>query len=676
MGDSKIFKCGFDIMDYKDVVPDVDEYLKHDYIVNGDEWNKGNVHNCIWKKHVATAAEISSPEFRQREARRILKTGIFLCVSEEIIWLPPQMYWNLNYTKVSGRDPEFRLKRLMHAYFKIRARNNPNCLGTMTVKARQDGETSMSISDAFWETFNMESGQITINSKTRADAINPCWKTMQDIYMGMPRWLFDMLFGDCDTNGKNIAETIKFLRFADETKGVTPKNVLLAYYPSVYNALDGKNSVRVAIGDEFLKWIECNFGDWFANASKFLMPGFERAGMFNLFSSPPEKDSRSYRDGYELWQKSDTSKLGADGTTESRIHRYYSNPLHGIQGAYDKFGDADPNIIYDRIMQERARKSKDKLLDEIRGFPLNDEEVWGTLDGGHFWSNSKGLQERQIYLLGTKYKNDKAKEPTVVRGNLEWVDGVVDNPKGVQFRQSDKTEFDVNEARFAFSTLPHRLNLEPLKNIYHPPSYVETVIGADPFAKRHPNGKRSSNGALSIYRFRDVLETGINKQVVGFYLNRPYHEDIYYEDALKACLFFQAPIQFESNVDRLGGYFTDRNYKAWVLPAIGERRGSDKLGDHVTSRGKFMDEMIGLIDSFINIPVSSDGRRIPEECLLNNLYIQELVDDLLSFDIKDTHKNDATSAFGQSLIGAMKLMLKKQRPKSNFYDTTFSYLLS
>jgi hypothetical protein len=673
MGSSKIFKCGFDITDYKDILPDVDEYLKHDRILNLEEYDKGNIENCFWKKHVPTAAEIASPTFREQEARRILKSGVYACVAEEIVWIPPPLYYNLNYTKVSGVDPEFRLKRVMSCYHRIRARENKHCKGVMILKGRQDGETSYSMSEAFWETFDMEDGQITLNSKTRADAINPCWKTVQSLYMGMPRWIFNMFFGDCETNGKNIAETIKFLRFADESKGVSAKNILMAYYPAVYNALDGKNSVRRAIGDEFLKWIECNFGEWFNNASKFIMPGFQRSGMFDLFSSPPEKDSQSYRDGYELWQKSDTSKMGADGTTESRIHRWYSNPLHGIQGSYDKFGDADPEKIYDWIMKERKRQPKDKLLEEIRGFPLTEEEIWGSLDGGHFWSNHKGLQARQIYLIGKRFKDDKTKEPTVVRGNLEWVDAIPDNPKGVQFRQSDKTTFDVNEARFAFSFLPK--NIEPLKDIHRPPQYVEHVIGADPFAKRHPNGKRSSSGAMTIYKFRDVLETGVNKAVCGLYVNRPAHEDIYYEDILKACIFFQAPLQFESNIDKAGNYLTDRGYKDWCLPAIGEIKGSDRLGDHVTSRGKFIDEMVGLMDSFINIPVDNQGRPLEDECLLNNLWIEELVSDLLKFSLKDTHERDASMSFGQSLIGAMKLSFKKQREKSSVNNSVLSYLL-
>lgn len=661
------FKTGFDITHHKDILPDIDRYLTKDYIVNYDDYKKGNVDLAIWRRQNPTYEETKSPQFREREARRILKTGVWVAIKDEICWIPPQYYFNLQYTKTGGNNPEFRLKRLMHCYFKIRARNNPHCIGTMTVKNRQDGETTMSISDAFWETFEMEDGNILMQSKTRADVQNPCWKTMQNVLMNLPYWLKQDLCPDIKSE-ENIAESIKFMRAADERIGQTGKNVGIGYVPAVFNAMDGKNNVKKVIYDEFLKWLECNFYDAFNNAKKFIIPGFERRGMFDMFSSPPEKDSQSYKDGYMLWQLSDQSKMEeGDLTTGSRVYRWYSNPLHGIQGAYDKWGDADPDKIYDWIMAERKRQPKEKLLEEIRGFPLNEEEIWGSLEGGHFWDNTNGLKARQIFLINRRFKDDTTQEPVVVRGNLEWKDGIIDNPAGVQFRQSDKGEFDVNEARFSISIRPQ--HLKPLENIFYPPDYAEHVIGADPFGKRYP-GKNPSNGAMTILKFRDVLETGINKMPVGLYLVRPHHEDIYFEDVLKACLFFQAPLQFESNHDRLGGYMTDRGYRAWVLPEIGEKAGSNRLGDNISARGKFMDEMIGLINSAINIPVNPE-----EECLLNRHWHIELIDDLLKFNLKDTHENDASMSYGQALMGAAKLLFKKQRKKSPLTAAALNFLI-
>ncbi len=258
---SKIFKCGFDIADYKDVLPNVENYCKQDYILNSDDWSKGNVDSCVWKKYIPTLDEINSPAFREQEARRILKTGAWACISEEIVWIPPSYYFALQYGKVGEEDLEFRLKRLKHVYFKIKARNNPRCKGTLTVKNRADGETTMSIIDAFWECLegNMNSGQIGIQSKTNEDAKNPCWYTIQILWQNLPQWLKNDLCSDFDS-GDNIEQKMKFMRDADEEKGTKARNILIKYYPSVYNAMDGKHNMKKCILDEVCKWNVPNAG--------------------------------------------------------------------------------------------------------------------------------------------------------------------------------------------------------------------------------------------------------------------------------------------------------------------------------------------------------------------------------------------------------------------------------
>lgn len=656
MGNS--FKVKFAIENYKDILPDPMQYIKHDFILNEKQWAKGNIDNCIWTKHIPTADEISSPEFRKREATRVLKTGVWIGIKDEIVWLPPQYYMALNYGKTGGDDLQFRLKRLKHVYFKIRARNTPQCKGTMTIKNRQDGETTMAMSDAFWEALGMEDGMIAVQSKTREDAKNPCWKTLQSLWMNLPRWFKDDLCSDF-ASGDNIAETMKFMRSADERSGTTARNVLLQYFPAVFNAMDGKNNVKKAIADEFLKWLECDFGDFFNNSSKFIMPGFERRGMYDIFSSPPEKDSQSYRDGHQLWLNSDPSDIQSNGTTKSRMHRWYSNPLEGIQGAYDEWGDADPDKIYDWIMAERKAQPKDKLLAEIRGFPLNEEEIWGSLEGGDFWSNHAGIAARKVYLLGARFKDEKTQEPINVYGNLEWKDGIKDHLP--VFRQSDKAEFDVHHARFCFSVLPSE-NIEPLSNIFNPPQYVENCIGIDSVDKRYA-GKRPSNFAMTNVKFRDALNTGIVKCPTMIYCNRPLPIEISYEDAIKAAVFLNAQIQVESLNTKIVDYFEDRGYLNWMLSKIGHPRNSLVKGDAPSGKSAFIDEIVGMIDAATNVPIN------PEDVdPLTLHFFYDLLEDISKFNLKDTHSSDLTMSYGQALLGAAKIMFKKIKNPSPFND--------
>lgn len=661
------FKVKFDISDYKDILPDPEEYLKNDFFINGDEYQKGNIDNCIWERKTPSILEINSPEFREREVKRILKTGAWICIKDEILWLPPSYYFALSVGTAGSSNLQFRLKRLKHAYFKLRARNNAGCKGTLTAKSRGDGETTMAIHDSFWECLegNMEIGQIGIQSKTRADGINPCWSYVKTLWQSLPQWIKQDLCSDF-ASGNNYEEKMKWERSADEERGIKARSVLFQYYPSG-TPMDGKHDMKKCLLDEVFKWEECSFYDVFTNYSKFIMPGFERRGLFDMFSSPADKNCKSNEEGYDLWKDSNTDEINPEtGTTTSRIHRYYSNPLEGIHGGYDKWGDADPDKIYAHIMAERKKMPKEKLLAEIRGFPLNESEMFESTEGGQMWSNQAGIKNRLIYLAGARFKNEKTKEPIKVYGNLEWKDGVKDVEP--VFRQADRAEFNVYDARFCYSFLPN--NTEPLKDIFNPPTYVEDCIGIDSVDKRYPN-KRPSNFAMVNHRFRDLFNTGIVKCPTMIYCIRPLPIEISYEDAIKACVFNRAMAQVESLNTKVVDYFEDRGYINWLISKIGQPRNSLIKGDAPTGKSSaFMDEIVGMIDAITNIPYNPN-----DPYLLELNYLSELLTDVLKFNLKDTHASDLTMAWGQALLGAAKLLFKKQREHSRLNNGVLNYLL-
>lgn len=676
-----IFKIDFDITNYKDILPSYDEYREKDFCINMDEYQKGNVENCYWKKHVPSYAEINSVEFRERENKRILKTGVWICISEEICWIPPNLYFALQYCPAGSGDMQFRLKRLKHAYHKIRSRMNPGSIGVLTLKSRGDGETTMEITDGFWECLegNMTTGQIGIQSKTRSDGQNPCWSYVKNLWLNLPEWIKTDLCGDF-ASGTSIAEKMEWMREADDSKGIKARNVLYTFYPSG-TPMDGKHDMKLCLLDEVCKWEEgSTFYDVFTNYSKFIMPGFERRGLFSLFSSPADKECKSNEEVHHLWKDSDPNEIVEEtGTTKSRIHRYYSNPLEGIAGAYDKFGDADPDKIYAHIMRERAKMPKDKLFAEVRGFPLNEEEMFGSFDGQKMWDNHKGIEARKIYLIGARFKNEKTKEPIKVYGNLEWRGGVTDTE--VDFRMSDKTEFDVNDARFCVSYMPQ--NKEPLKtatvivrgdNIGErpkPPAYIENCLGIDPYGKRYP-GKVFSKGAMVNHKFRDIYETGIVKCPTLIYCNRPAHQEIFFEDAIKAAVFNRAMVQPESINDKIIDWFEDRGYMDWMISKIGHPRNSVLKGD-APSGGKnaYLDEIIGLINAVTNTPLLDT-----EPYLLELNWFYELLEDVSKFNRLDTHANDLSMAWGASLLGSVKLLYKKVRQQSPLNAGVLDYLLN
>lgn len=664
---SNLFKVGFDINDYEDIHPSVHAYRRGDdlrgilpdEVINLEE---DDLDKCVW---TIDAPLIMTPDRKRIEIQRCMETGVWFILKGMPVWVPPNYYMFLRFFNTGGARPQFRINRLIDIYEKIRTRKNEKLIGDYTIKSRQIGETTIEMSNCLWEVPKLDFGMIGMQSKTRNTVQQSCWRTLIMGWNGMDKWIKDELYSEF-VSGDNVAETMKFIKQADDhDKG---KNVMLAYAAGSHNAFDSVNNMRRIVLDEWNKWEEASPYLTFLNYEKFVANGTTRKGLFSIISSPADMETKYSAECYDFWKGSDASKLNEDGTTETRIARHFTSPLTGIEGFYDKWGDADANEIYDWIMKKRKSVPKEYRLGEVRAYPLNEEEIFGSFESGNMWSNAKGIANRKIYLMGTRFKDEKTKEPTVVYGNIDWVDGIKDY-KPV-FRQADKTAFDVYDARFCFSFLPDEESQEPLNNIYNPPNYIENAIGIDSVDKRRP-GKRASDFAMVNHKFRDLKGTGIVKCPTMIYCCRPLPIEISYEDAIKAAVFLRAKVQVESLNTKIVDYFEDRGYINWMLSKIGMPQNSLIKGDAPSGKSAFMDEIVGMLDAITNVPVNEG-----DPYLLELNYFYELLDDVSKFNLKDTHERDLSMAWGQALLAAAKLLFKKERVKSPLNSGVLDYLLN
>lgn len=662
---SDLFKVGFDIRNprYKCILPKVEEYRVDDEVMNLDEQDPDK---NIW---TFSEPKVITQEFVKREVKRVLKTGFWFILKDMAVWLPPNYYFFLRYFNTGGVSPEFRLNRLMSVYEELIVRKNPKALGTITVKSRQIGETTFQMSNLLWEAANLDYGMLGIQSKTRKTVIESCWRTLIMGWNGIPKWLKDVIFSEF-INGDKVAETMKFVKQADSPG--SGKDVLITYAAGSHNAFDSVNNMRSIVMDEWLKWEEASPYATFLNYEKFIATGTSRKGMFHIFSSPADMETRYIKETYDFWMNSNPGKLNSEGTTDTRIFRQYTSPLSGIEGFYDKWGDADANRIYDHIMLKRKSVPKEYRMGEIRAYPLSEEEIFGSFEGGQVWDNHKGIVERKLYVINQRFKNDITKEPKVLYGNLEWREGVRDSD--VDFRQADKDFFDVIDARFAISFIS--LNKELLKTNAKggliPPPLIQGCLGVDPIDKRYvTSGRGFSNAAMINWQFLDLFKTGVVKCPTLLYSCRPSHAEISYEDTIKAAVYTRSLVQTESINSKIIDYFEDRGYIDWMLSKRGQPKNSLIKGDSPSGKGMFLAEIMSLINSVTNTPLNDN-----DPYLLDNFWFWELLDDLIKFNPKDTHANDQVMSLGQALMGSVKILHKKVRQTSKLTDTVLDYLLT
>lgn len=665
------FKVGFDILDYVDILPSFKGYengedgLDGDVLINSENYNEDE---CVW--HFEEPLIITQDYIRQ-EVKRVLKTGVWIIIKSMQVWIPPNYYFFLRYFRTGGERPEFRLNRLMSIYETIRVRKNPNALGTLTVKARQIGETTMQMSDLLWEAASMDFGMLGVQSKTRQTVIESCWRTLTMGWNGIPQWLKNAIFPEF-SSGDAIATTMRFVSKSTDNK--QGKDVLITYAAGSHNAFDSVNNMRSIKLDEWLKWKETSPYATFLNYEKFIATGKIRKGLFSIFSSPADMETPYIKETYDFWVGSDPTKLNNLGTTSTRIFRQYTSPLTGLSGYYDKWGDADANEIYDFIMNQRKSVPKAYRMGEIRAYPLTEEEIFGSFDsGGEYWANHKGIVQRKTETLNIRFKDEITKEPSRIYGNLEWRDGIRDSD--VDFRPADKENFDVIDARFCVSYFSNKKETLIKNNDgrWKIPKLPESCLGIDPIDKRHsvPNSKGFSDASMTCWKGLDYYDTGIVKCPTLFYMCRPDHADIFFEDAIRAAIFTRSMVQTESVNSKIIDYFEDRGYLDWMLSKRGESRTSKNKGDSPSGRGIFMSEMKMIIDTITNTPLNEG-----DPYLLEKFWFPELLSDLANFNPKETHANDATMSFGQSLMGMLKMLEKKVRERSRVNDEMIGFMLA
>lgn len=286
------FHVKFNLEDYADILPPPpDDYTQ---VIN---YEIDDIYEQYWR--VPLFPHIITVEFIEREVTRI-KHGVWVLIKGVLLWIPGNYYFFLVYGNANGDPPQFRLKRLKNVYKKIQVRKNPRFVGTFNIKNRQDGDTTIGMSDLLWEipSGELSNGLAAIQSKTRSDAQNPCWFNLKMQWMGYPNLIKDNLYSHF-TSGNNIEEKLTFSELADpnnpQDKG---KNVIITYGPSTHNAFDGKNNVRKMFLDEILKWVEASFYLTFTNYMKFMMPGKIRKGIFDIVSSPADTNGKHNDEQY------------------------------------------------------------------------------------------------------------------------------------------------------------------------------------------------------------------------------------------------------------------------------------------------------------------------------------------------------------------------------------------
>lgn len=625
-------------------------------------WQRPTIPDWVIKREKGLVA---TEDWWIKEFADCFDNGKWMMNNGDLIWLPPAYYFFLKWWKIPRYGfPEYRKKRLKQYYLKHKIRHEKDWIGSLNIKNRRDGETVSAMCDNVHGAIPSLTGFFGIQSKTGEDAKDVCWRSlMYGLKRLHKRFITNEDGGLIWTGSTDPSKTLNFKKEASKKSLIytssdaesedEEQETILTWRATVSNAWDGREMKEITI-DEFAKWEEDSALQAFYTNVDCVLQGEERVGFINMFSSPAEKDGRWNTEAKQLWDLSNPAKVDPNtNVSSSRLYRWFSDPLDGVHSLYDKYGNADPDRVYEYIMRRRNAASGDRKMIEIRKHPLDEEEAFGSFDVTADWSNVDGIKARKIYLLGKPKKENG--ESGIVIGRLDWIDNIPDTD--VIFRPAPPDIIAVNEHyRFAQS---HFVSNKPsIDRVKKPPKNVDSVLGVDNYDYRRVQGTDPSKGAAIQYKFRDSFGTGIRSIFPMSYVGRPARPSIFYEDMIKFAIYSRSLVQTENKNRNMIDYFEDRGYFDWLLPK--DLKGNQEMkGNAPSGMGGFLDDGCALIDSIFSF--YPEGEFYP----LQDFWHYDWLDETLRFDAKNTHKFDRFMAMLQSVHGAQKLLLKyNKRPKA------------
>ncbi len=491
-------------------------------------------------------------------------------------------YYYLNYwTLEDGSSPEYRDADRRFFLFFQECYDSPIIIGIIRGKYRRLGASSQAACIGTKITTFLKEQKFGIVSM-KDDVAEKLFKGMvYKAFYNLPFFLRPRL--DSSSTNKNnfhFIETPK--KGKNKTEQLEGLNSYIDYESTTLNAYDSTRQSFLLV-DEAGKWTKVDITRYFEVAKECVRVGASKVGfiMMPTTVNPGHLGGDNFK---ILWDGSNQFEFGCENTPTNMV-QYFNPAYDGLDGFIDEFGFSvigapdDKTLKFliekqnkkqnkrERIPLEYLKKGAKKYLEDEfaklktdeqrsdfkRKFPMIIEDMW---DFGNSYSpfNLDNIRARKNYLYNNK--------PPLRRGDFKLIkeEIIVDGDEDVIF----KVEFIDNEkGKWLIKEIPKETNLFKInkdKKVVYPLNTLNYGGGADTF-RFDSTEQLGSNGTIWIGSKLDISlpedkEGGIP---VAFYIDRPKLTDLFWEEILKASLFYGCTITTEHDATQeYRKYFSNR----------------------------------------------------------------------------------------------------------------------
>ncbi len=648
--------------------PKKEDILFHDLPKKEQYWRREVLPSGLTKDSVEAWGEYILEEFRRR------REGIWFMNNGKAVYLTGHAYFALAWCKMrdTGGYMGFRFPQLEMFYFAEACLIDKRSLGEVFVKSRRTGFTYIKLFIMLNLATSTRNGFFGLTSKSDTDAKKAFIK-FSYAFLNLPFFFRPIVKGATDSH-----KFIEFAKPSDRSKKAKKEkdtstdgylNTIIDYQPTNDGSYDGQK-MNFYIGDEASKWKKpANYLRHWGRIS----PTFDEGGVIvgkafiGSTVNPMKEGGTEFKKLYYASELKKRDKLTS--RTPSGLYSYFLPAHKNMTKFIDKYGvchtekprgkvyNVDGDLIImgsiDFLKARRKQKKEENETsynEELRAFPMTVEDAFRD-SSLHTLFNLTKLYEQLDFNKTLKDGVD------LRRGNFIWKDGI-----------SDSTVIwkpDQYNGRFLVTwTPPQELQNRFVikRGIKFPLNEHIGAFGCDSYDISGTVEGTGSKGSLHGMTKGSHIENAPSKMFFLEYIARPPKAEIFYEDVLKAVVFYGMPILIENNKPRLLYHFKNRGYRGFSMNRPDKHftqlsKTEKELGGIPSAADKTILDHAQAIESYITDYVGyGDSESILGADEIGKMYFDDTLEDWARFDISKRTEHDATISSGYCIMANQKTM--------------------
>ena len=580
-------------------------------------------------------------------------------------------YMYLQWTSIDVGYPDFReANRLLYIFWEA-CKADSRSFGMVYLKIRRSGFSFMSSSECVNTGTLAKDSRVGILSKTGADAKKMFTDKVVPINNRLP-FFFKPIMDGMDKPKTELAYRVpaakitkKNMYNVDEEQ-IQGLDTTIDWKNTDDNSYDGEK-LLLLVHDESGKWLKPNniLNNWRVTKT-CLRLGSKIIGkcMMGSTSNALAKGGENFK---KLYTDSNVLNRNANGQTKSGLYSLFIPMEWNMEGFIDRYGmpvmvkttnkpirGIDDEFIHRGAVDyweaevESLKNDADALNEFYRQFPRSESHAFRDESKASIFNLTKIYQQ-------IDYNDSLIMDHHVTRGNLVWKNGIKDST--VEFYPDKK-------GRFYVSWTPNK-NLQnrvvEKNGIKYPGNEHIGAFGCDSYDISGVVGGGGSNGALH-GKCGFTMDEAPSNQFFLEYIARPQTAEIFFEDVLKACVFYGMPILIENNKPRLLYHFKNRGYRGFCMNRPDKHynklsKTEKELGGIPNSSEDVKQAHASAIESYIENHI---GLKSEDE--MGDMVFVRTLEDWAKFDISNRTKYDASISSGLAIMATQKhLYLPEQK---------------